>query len=128
MRLLVDTQLLLWAAAEPHRVPDQAAGLMEAEDNELHFSVVSLWETTIKNGLGRPDFQVDARRLRGRLLESGYREVTVGAEHALFMLPRFHGDPFDRMLVAQAAVEQLTVLTVDATLARYGDHAAIHLA
>lgn len=128
MRLLVDTHLLLWAAAEPHRIPAEASGLMGAEGNELHFSVVSLWEVTIKNTAGRPNFQVDTRRLRDRLLENGYRELVIDAEHTLVPLPRLHGDPFDRMLVAQAAVEKMTLLTVDAALGRYSDHAAIQIA
>jgi len=125
MRLLIDTQLLLWAAAEPLRLPRTASELMASETNHLHFSVVSLWETTIKNALGRPSFQVDVRRLRSRLQRGGYREVSIGAEHALVVLPPFHKDPFDRMLVAQAAVEGLTLLTADATLSRYADHAPI---
>lgn len=127
MRLLIDTQLLLWAAAEAHRVPPTAVDLMEAEENELHFSVVSLWETTIKSGAGRPDFRVDTRRLRLRLQQSGYRELAIEAEHALLVLPPFHKDPFDRMLVAQAAVEGLTLLTADSLLSLYADHATIRV-
>ena len=67
MRLLLDTQLILWSVAEPHRVPRAAMDLMTAVGNELHFSVVSLWETTVKYGTGRANFQVDVRRLRRRL-------------------------------------------------------------
>ena len=125
MRFLVDTHLLLWAAAEPHRLPSEAAALMQDERNALHFSVISLWEITIKNVARRPDFQVDTRRLRALLLDSGYGEVRVEAEHTLVELPRFHRDPFDRMLVAQAAVERLVLLTVDSAMSPYGDHATI---
>jgi len=127
MRLLVDTQLLLWAAAEPHRVPKRARILMEADDSDLHFSVASLWETTIKNGAKRPDFQVDTHRLRDRLKQGGYRELPIEAEHALLVLPRFHRDPFDRILVAQASAEGLALLTADALLAQYSDYASISL-
>ena len=128
MRLLLDTHLLLWGAAHPDRIPREVLRLIETADNELHFSVVSLWEVTIKNTAGRPNFKVDTRRLRERLLAGGYRELSVEAEHTLFELPRLHGDPFDRMLVAQAATEGLTLLTVDAALSRYEEHAAIQLA
>lgn len=127
MRLLVDTQLLLWAAAEPHRVPKRAAALMEADDSDLHFSVASLWETTIKNTAGRPSFQVDTQRLRSRLKQGGYKELTIDAEHALLVLPPFHRDPFDRILVAQASVEGLSLLTADAALAQYSDYASINV-
>lgn len=101
---------------------------MEAEENVLHFSVVSLWETKIKNGTGRVDFQVDTRRLRQRLQESGYREVPIEAAHAVVALPPLHKDPFDRMLVAQASVEALTPLTADAMLSRYDAYATIRIA
>jgi PIN domain nuclease of toxin-antitoxin system len=125
MRLLLDTQLILWAAAEPHRVPTRAVELMADADNDLHFSVVSLWETTIKNGARRPNFQVDTQRLRSSLKQGGYRELPIEAEHTLLVLPPFHRDPFDRILVAQASVEGITLLTADAALSQYADHASI---
>jgi PIN domain nuclease of toxin-antitoxin system len=127
MRLLVDTQLLLWAAAEPPKVPAAAAELMNSETSDLHFSVASLWEVTIKNGTNRPGFHVDTRRLRNGLRQAGYGELPIAAEHTLLALPALHRDPFDRMLVAQAAVEGMALLTADATLALYRDHAEIRV-
>lgn len=127
MKLLLDTELILWSVAEARRVPKTAANLMTADGNELYFSVASLWETTIKNGTGRADFQVDVRRLRRRLQQGGCRELAVEADHAIVALPPFHKDPFDRMLVAQAAVEGLTLLTSDALLSRYADYASIRV-
>jgi PIN domain nuclease of toxin-antitoxin system len=127
MRLLVDTQILLWAAAEPNRVPAGAADLMNAEANELNFSVACLWETTIKNGAKRPGFQVDTHRLRNGLRQAGYAELAIEAEHVLLALPPIHRDPFDRIMVAQAAVEGLTLLTADSMLARYSEFAAIRV-
>ncbi len=127
MRLLVDTQLLLRAAAEPHKVPAAAAELMNSETSDLYFSVASLWEATIKNGTNRPGFHVDTRRLRNGLREAGYRELSIEAEHTLLALPGVHRDPFDRILVAQAAVEGMALLTADAMLARYKDHAEIRV-
>ena len=73
MKWLLDTHLLLWAAAQPDRLSSEARVLLEAEDSELVFSVVSLWGIIIKQGLGREDFRVDARVLRRKLLDNGYR-------------------------------------------------------
>ena len=90
-------------------------------DNELLFSAASLWEVTIKRGLGRDDFQVDPRVLRRGLLDNGYNELAVTSEHAVAidLLPPIHNDPFDRMLIAQSTVEGITLLTGDAIVARY---------
>lgn len=89
--------------------------------NELIFSVASLWEIVIKCGLNRPDFSVDARVLRRGLLDNGYRELPILSEHAVAIeaLPPIHKDPFDRLLIAQATVEGITLLTDDTTVARY---------
>ena len=90
-------------------------------DHQVLFSVASLWEVAIKFALGRPEFHVDPRVLRRGLLDNGYAELTVTADHALatVSLPPIHKDPFDRLLIAQAVVEGITLLTVDATLLRY---------
>ncbi|MFC5475739.1 type II toxin-antitoxin system VapC family toxin [Paraherbaspirillum soli] len=121
MKLLLDTHLLLWAAGEPNRLSADARTLIQAPDNELFFSAVSLWEIAIKRGLGRDDFQVDTRLLRRGLLDNGYSELPMGSEHAVAIegLPSIHKDPFDRMLVAQAIVEGITLLTADALVAQY---------
>jgi PIN domain nuclease of toxin-antitoxin system len=121
MKLLLDTRLLLWAAATPDFLPDAALEFIEEPDNVLHFSPASLWEIAIKNSLGRPDFQVDVRILRRGLLDNGYNEVPISSEHAVFLsnLPLLHKDPFDRILIAQATVEGITLLTADAIVAQY---------
>jgi PIN domain nuclease of toxin-antitoxin system len=123
VKLLLDTHLLLWSAGQPHRLSAKALHLLQDPDNELLFSVVSLWEIAIKNALGRADFSVSLQVLRRGLLDNGYREMPVLGEHALVLdrLPSHHKDPFDRMLVAQARAESLTLLTSDALLAHYGD-------
>lgn len=123
MNLLLDTHLLLWAASEPKRLSARARTLLLDPANHLVFSSASLWEISIKNGLDRADFNVDPRRLWRMLLVSGYRELTVTSEHAVAVneLPSLHKDPFDRILVAQARVEGLTLLTVDKAVAKYGD-------
>ncbi|MDP2240499.1 MAG: type II toxin-antitoxin system VapC family toxin [Burkholderiales bacterium] len=121
MKLLLDTHLLLWAAGAPDRLSGDARALIEAPENELFFSAASLWEIAIKRGLGRGDFQVDARLLRRGLLDNGYSELPIGSEHAVAVdgLPSIHKDPFDRMLVAQAMVEGITLLTADSFVAQY---------
>lgn len=121
MKLLLDTHLLVWAADDIERVPAGARVLMSDPKNELLFSVASLWEIAIKRGLNRPDFQLDARVLRRGLLDNGYRELPILSEHAVAIdaLPPIHKDPFDRLLVAQATVEGITLLTDDSTVAQY---------
>jgi PIN domain nuclease of toxin-antitoxin system len=121
VKLLLDTHLLLWAAGDPQRLPKAARVLIEDTENELLFSAASLWEITIKRGLERQDFQVDARLLRRALLDNGYSELPITSEHAVNIdhLPPTHKDPFDRILVAQATVEGITLLTNDRRLAGY---------
>ena len=118
---MLDTHLLLWAAGEPSRLSPEARALIETPENELLFSAASLWEIAIKRGLGREDFRVDVRLLRRGLLDNGYSELPVGSEHAVAIdgLPPIHKDPFDRLLVAQALVEGITLLTSDAVVAQY---------
>ncbi len=121
MKLLLDTHLLLWAAGQPNRLSAIAAKLIKAPANELHFSAGSIWEVAIKRGLGRSDFHADPRLLRRGLLDNGYSELPVLSVHvvALDSLPPIHKDPFDRLLVAQATVEGITLLTADSVVARY---------
>ena len=86
------------------------------------YSVVSIWETVIKAALRRPDFRVDAAAFRRRLLDNGYRELDVVGSHVLAVrnLPPLHGDPFDRLLLAQAQSEGLPFWTVDRRVLSYG--------
>lgn len=121
MKLLLDTHLLLWAAGEPQRLSKQARTLIDNPDNELLFSAASLWEVAIKRGLGREDFKVDARLLRRGLLDNGYSELPIISDHvvATESLPPIHKDPFDRILVAQATVEGITLLTIDSLVSQY---------
>jgi len=121
LKFLLDTHLLLWAANEPQRLSPRAVALMSDPDHELLFSAASLWEISIKNGLGRADFKVDTRLLRRSLLDNDYTELAITSAHAVFVesLPLVHKDPFDRILVAQASVEGITLLTADSTVAKY---------
>ena len=121
MKLLLDTHLLLWAAGQPECLPVVARALLDDPQNQPMFSSASLWEIAIKSGLGRDDFQVDARLLRRGLLDNGYGELPVASEHAVAIdgLPPIHKDPFDRLLVAQSMVEGITLLTTDPLVAQY---------
>lgn len=121
MKLLLDTHILLWAAQGAEHLPSGAKTFMSETENELLFSVASLWEIVIKCGLGREDFKVDPRLLRRNLLDNDYRELPILSEHAVAIeaLPPIHKDPFDRMLIAQATVEGITLLTADAQMAKY---------
>jgi PIN domain nuclease of toxin-antitoxin system len=121
MKLLLDTHLLLWAAGQPECLPVVARALLDDPQNQPMFSSASLWEIAIKSGLGRDDFQVDARLLRRGLLDNGYGELPVTSEHAVAIdgLPPIHRDPFDRLLVAQSMVEGITLLTTDPLVAQY---------
>ena len=121
MKLLLDTHLLLWAAGSPDRLPGEARAAIEDSGSALWFSAASLWEIVIKSSLGRPDFRVDARLLRRELLENGYAELAITGAHAVAVdaLPPLHKDPFDRILVAQATVECLTLMTGDGLVAAY---------
>jgi PIN domain nuclease of toxin-antitoxin system len=121
VKLLIDTHLLLWGAVAPDRLSAAARKLMKDTANELIFSAASFWEIAIKRGLGRKDFQIDSRLLRRGLLDNGYAELLIASDHAVAIegLPNLHKDPFDRILVAQAIVEGITLLTADPLVAQY---------
>ena len=121
MKLLLDTQLLIWVAGLPQRLSAAALTLLNDPGNELLFSAASIWEIDIKYALRQDHFRVDPRVLRRRSLDSGYTELPVTGRHAVTIdtLPRLHKDPFDRLLLAQAISEGIILLTSDAQLARY---------
>ncbi|MCY3805826.1 MAG: type II toxin-antitoxin system VapC family toxin [bacterium] len=119
MRILIDTQILIWAADADHPdvLPCDARRLIEDHSNRLFFSAVSIWEVALK----ARKLDIDPRQFRHALLDAGYEEVAVTGQHAaaVDLLPRIHADPFDRLLVAQSQIAGLTLLTADATLGRY---------
>ena len=119
MRLLVDSHVLLWWLQADPRLAATAAEAMENGDNALYLSAASVWELSIKQSIGKLRVDVD---LRSHAKEQGFTELPVTGAHATAIrdLPFHHKDPFDRMLVAQAAVEGLTLVTADDALAAYG--------
>ncbi|MDN6859293.1 type II toxin-antitoxin system VapC family toxin [Pseudomonas sp. CAN2814] len=121
MRLLLDTHVLLWVLTDDPRLTANTRKLILAEETDLFFSAASIWEISIKNALKRADFPYDPSIVRQALLENGYNELPITGEHSIFVgtLPALHADPFDRMLVAQANVEGMLLLTHDSKIEGY---------
>jgi PIN domain nuclease of toxin-antitoxin system len=121
VRFLLDTHVLVWQVSDSRRLSASARALLGDPANELLYSVASLWELTIKNGLRRPGFLLDPRLLRRQLLDNGFDELVITGEHAIAVdqLPLLHKDPFDRVLIAQSIVEGITLITADPIVARY---------
>ena len=119
---LLDTNMVLWTAVTPDRLSKRAAALVSSRDVQSSFSMATLWEVAIKTSLDKPGFSVDSTALRNGLLDQGFNQVDIRPEHLAVVarLPWHHRDRFDRLLVAQAFVEGLTLLTSDRLLARYG--------
>jgi len=123
MICLVDTHIALWAAHGDPRLPQRARALISDSRNLMLLSVASTWEMTIKAGRNRDDFRIDVPALRAGFLANGWTELPITGDHALAVgaLPPIHGDPFDRLLIAQARVEGARLLTADRALSGYGD-------
>lgn len=123
MKLLLDTQLILWAAKDSDRLSLEARKMISDSGNELLFSPINIWEITIKNALERPDFKANPRLIRRAMLDNSYLELPMHSEHAVTVdtLPAIHKDPFDRILIAQAKAEGILLLTADSLLEQYGE-------
>jgi PIN domain nuclease of toxin-antitoxin system len=120
MRLLLDTHIVLWALAGHVRLPSEAKRLIEVAD-VVYVSAASVWEVAIKQRLGK--LEVRTADLLAGIDQAGFVELPVRAVHAARVaeLELIHTDPFDRLLIAQAIVEPLRLLTVDASLQGYTD-------
>jgi PIN domain nuclease of toxin-antitoxin system len=120
MRYLADTQILIWVAYEQQRLSAKARKLLLSEDCSLSFSIVSLWEVGLKRSKVRNDFQWDSRPLRDGLLANDFHELNLTGPHVLAfnITAPTHRDPFDRLLVAQASVEGMLLMTADHVLGR----------
>src|SRR5437763_17154796 len=121
MRVLLDTHVLLWALAEPHRLDEETRAAIEGDATEVLFSVASIWEIAIKAGLGRADFAVKPAEIARTAVDIGFVELAIRSDAASLVaeLPLYHRGPFDRGLVGQAMVEPATLYTADARLAGY---------
>jgi PIN domain nuclease of toxin-antitoxin system len=118
MRILLDTHVLLWALSSPGKLPTAARRMID--ENEVFVSAASIWEITIKSALGK--LRADPSEVMVASAESGFQALSITHAHAaeVSKLPGHHRDPFDRLLIAQASVEPLTLLTRDTALSVYG--------
>lgn len=123
MNLLLDTHVALWAIADSPKLSKKARELIESPKSTAWISAATVWEIAIKHSLGRGDMPVSGPEALRYFQESGYHFLAVEPEHAAAVgeLPMHHGDPFDRILVAQALVEPMRLLTHDPVVARYSD-------
>ncbi len=119
MRLLLDTHALLWALAEPEKLPPRVADALTSRRNTVYASAVNTWELAIKAGLGR--VHLPFADLQATIEQAGFAELPVSIAHSLRVrdLPPLHHDPFDRLLVAQAIDESLTLVTGDPAIGPY---------
>ncbi|WP_223248359.1 type II toxin-antitoxin system VapC family toxin [Sulfurirhabdus autotrophica] len=120
---MLDTHVALWAITDNPNLSDKARKLILAARNTIWISSVSIWEISIKHSLGRRDMPVSGRDALDYFSQAGYRFLPIEPEHAVAIeeLPGHHQDPFDRLLVAQALVEPMRLITHDDTVARYSD-------
>jgi PIN domain nuclease of toxin-antitoxin system len=123
LNLLLDTHVALWAITDSPKLPPKARDLITSPKSTVWVSAASVWEIAIKRALGRGDMPVSSQDAMRYFLESGYRFLPIEAEHAVAVedLPTHHHDPFDRILVAQALVEPMRLMTHDPLVARYSD-------
>jgi PIN domain nuclease of toxin-antitoxin system len=121
--VLLDTHVALWAVTDSPKLPQKARELILSPKTTVWISSASVWEIAIKHALGRGDMPVSSQDAVRYFRESGYRFLAVEPEHAVAIedLPTYHQDPFDRILVTQALVEPMRLITHDATVARYSD-------
>jgi PIN domain nuclease of toxin-antitoxin system len=123
LNLLLDTHIALWAIADSPKLPRPARELIESPKSTVWISAASVWEIAIKYALGRGDMPVSSEDAMRYFRESGYRFLPVEVEHAMAVenLPPHHQDPCDRILVAQALVEPMRLMTHDPMVSRYSD-------
>ena len=120
MRLLLDTHVLLWWLSDDRKLAKNARDIIANPDNDVLVSSASAWEISIKAALGRLEIELD--NLENAIVRNSFRPLPIGTQHALTAgrLPNLHRDPFDRMLVAQASVEELRLVSHDRVFERYG--------
>jgi PIN domain nuclease of toxin-antitoxin system len=121
MTFLLDTQFVIWIPIDDRRISKVARRILTDPANSFLFSAASLWEVAIKRARKRTGFAFDPRAIRQHMLANGYDEMPIEGPHAVAVdsLPLLHRNPFDRLLMAQAIVEGITLLTTDAMIAKY---------
>lgn len=128
MRLLIDTQVLLWAIYRPERLSAPLQERLADRHNEVFFSAVSIAEIALKTSLARPDFSFDPQEIMQAAQDSDFVELPLTVRQTLHLarLPWHHRDPFDRLLVVQALEEGLRLITADRLLAAYSELVEVH--
>jgi PIN domain nuclease of toxin-antitoxin system len=123
MRVLIDTQILLYAIYQQQKIPSAMQSRLSNPDNDILFSAVSIAEIAIKSSLGRSDFPYPPEEVADAARAMGFVELSLGARAAIRLagLPWHHRDPFDRLLIAQTLEEGVRFVTTDRLLARYSD-------
>lgn len=122
MRILLDTHIFLWAITEPERLRENARNLLENRRNQLYFSAASSWEISIKAGIGKlPLIEPPDRYIEAKMIELRAKPLEITHEHtyAVYKLPSHHKDPFDRLLIATAIVENLNLMSADEKFHNY---------
>lgn len=121
MRILLDTHALLWWLADDRRLPTPCRSALAEPANDVFVSAASVWEMAIKASIGKLELP-KGRNLAKLVTDSGFAEMSVTTAHAagVLELPLHHSDPFDRLLIAQAIAESLTIATSDSVFGEYG--------
>jgi PIN domain nuclease of toxin-antitoxin system len=120
LNLLLDTHILIWATTSPDRLDENLREAVLAHENQVFISSVTLWEIAIKKAAGRLKFPIEQYESIARRMGAAILPILPNHAIAAGALPRHHDDPFDRMLIAQATVENLVLATTDRQIARYG--------
>lgn len=121
MNCLLDTHILIWALVDPEKVPRAMRELIQDAGNRVWFSAASIWEIAIKHSLAKSDFPIEPATIWKAARETGLEELSVTSEHAVRVdaLPWLHRDPFDRLLIAQAEVAGMKLLSSDPKVNAY---------
>lgn len=121
MIYLVDTHVLIWLAVESPRLDQPTREILADPENHIFFSAISIFEIAVKETLSKRGFDVEASAIRRMMIENDFVELPVNGLHAAHVatLPMIHRDPFDRLLVSQAIIEGMILITADQHIARY---------
>ncbi len=122
MKYLLDTHVLIWFLIDnKDKLSPTIINIFHDEKVDLYFSIASIWEMSIKYSLGKPDFQYNPKQIAGELLKLGFIQLDISINHvcAIADLPRIHNDPFDRLLLVQAKLDNVTLLTADNHILQY---------
>jgi PIN domain nuclease of toxin-antitoxin system len=121
MNLLVDTHALIWFITDNNKLPINTRKFIESNDNDCYVSIATFWEIGIKNSIGRLDLNSDLQKIFQIIEESGFDILPITTSHILQNadLELYHQDPFDRIIIAQAIVEKMTIITIDSEFNKY---------